>query len=362
MSPPQKSGEVTVRLATGEIPSKNPTPRKSATSYMIVNRYERSSTAERPSAPPMVTSDEAAASPAIGDEFDRYTADITDVLHGIVDARKGMLPEDLFFCLYAQLHKQFREQMSLDPEFFRVKYFVPTPRESVRLFGPFTPVFNEPFAQVSWLELQGAILQQALRKTSGAHPRGIHIVHEPRGSGPTDSGLPLYSLDISLDGRGSIVEMTAEIELWWSFAIVHHGTEFLAPALRHASLLMMHFIHNLVLFSETLGYPIDRDCALVDFFFMLDPTRTADEQNHDIDLGTIPDGQTLYEFSGRSRFNGRFLDVVVSDSTGYLHSTARELVSDRRRAENPLMGFSVGLKGEMNTVSFERRFGDRRRG
>lgn len=338
--------------------------RGSATSYMIVNRYERKAPGAeaRPSVPPMVARvEEQRGESEEALEEERFTADLTDTARALDAAREGMLPEDLFFCLYSQLHQQFRREMSRDPDFLRVKYFVPSPPRERSTFGPFCPIYNEPFPQVSWQELEGAILELALQDRRDEGPRGIHFVHEQGDVDSQDEQTPPYMLDISLDGRGSILEMTARIELWWSFSIVHRGAAYTETSLRYASGLMLDYVRCLVRFCETLGYPISRDCALVDFFYLMDSLRTADPENHEVDVESIPLGQPLYEFNGKATFAGREMEVTVDDSTGFVHRTARTLVDESRRVSCPLKGFSVGIRGDLNTVRFQRRFADQRR-
>jgi hypothetical protein len=157
------------------------------------------------------------------------------------------------------------------------------------------------------------------------------------------------------------MEATAEIELWWSFGIVHTGVEHARTSLRYASNLLCAYVKCLERISETLGYPLAPDCSLLDFFFLLNAARTSDPDNHDVDFEALPLGQCLYEFMGRARFAGRDLEVEVMDSTGYVDRVARTVVDESRRVNIPLKGFSVGIRGDLNTVTFERRFTDQRR-
>ena len=154
-------------------------------------------------------------------------------------------PVLLFNGLRQVIEEAFEDDIRENGEFFRVKYYIATPRHLVRTFGRYAPVYNEPIRKVRWEDLFEAIV--GAPRTIGGGPRGVHFVHDPvhrleGGAYVMPVGTtPPFSLDASLDGRGSIAEPTPEVELWWSFAIQHLGEELAGPLLEYACGLVRTF-------------------------------------------------------------------------------------------------------------------------
>jgi hypothetical protein len=273
----------------------------------------------------------------------------------------GVFAEDVFWALNNLLLHRFRSEMETDGGFFRVRYFGPTPAELVAGIGPFSPVFDEPIRDVYWQDLRNAIERQYDSEPGARRPRGIHFVHEleirkegkktvmPIGS------VPPFSMDVSIDGRGSIRDRTDELELWCSFAIYHVGRDMAVPYLGYASKLLIACAEAVVKVAGLMGREIAGDSALGRFFSMLNPTRVSNLGNHEIDPDTLPEGQALYAFDARARFRGTGLRLEASDATGFLQRAAGTIVKRSRSGERPLLHFSVDLMRDRHTVVFERR-------
>jgi hypothetical protein len=108
--------------------------------------------------------------------------------------------------------------------------------------------------------------------------------------------------------------------------------------------------------TDLLGLPTAAESALSQFFHQMNGLRLSNLREHDIDVAAIPAGMPLYEFNGRAQFRGRDLTVTLDDSTGFALRRARDLHEASLTYELPLTHFSMGLRGSLNTVYFERRF------
>ena len=347
------------------MPARAPKLPLSGTSYSFVDT--RDPQAERSMLPHMVTRVRLAGGPSPAADDERHTADLTEAAANAMCAMRGAMPEEFFYCMYSLLQNQFRREIGEDPGFLRVRYLTPTAAGLVDTCGPVTIAYDAPFADVSWSELQQVVLARQGPGPGGEGPRGIHFVHEEgtsAGGGSPVAGdvWPGFSMDVGIDGSGSILEATADVEQWSSFVMRSPGPREMQASLKYASGLMLDFVQCLVRLAETMDNPIPRDSSLVDFFFLLDAMRTADPRNHEADLAAIPAGDPMFAFEATARFRGRELLVTVADSTGFVQRTAREICDMSRRVLAPLRGFSVSIKGDGRTATLERRYSDQRHG
>ncbi len=352
---------------------KGPEIREKGTAYTVIagRRPECTAPGSRrlslprnlPSLPPMVEKDVFEdEEDGTGLPGDRYTADVREDAAAAVRLSRGITGEAVFGILRGVLERSFRQEMENDREFLRVKYFVRSTPEMIPVCGRFAPVFNEALPDLRWPVLRDAVRGSRRAEASADGPRGIHLVHDPvhsdgKGRFTVPMGAtPPFSMDISIDGRGSLDDPTREVEVWWSLAVYAGEAAHAAGRLAYTGRIVQASFEAIAGILTAMGRPPANGSALAQFFSLMDPARMALPGNHAVDLSRIPEGSVLVEYSCRARLAGTEARVVLDDSNGCLHKVASDLVESSKRFGMPLVHFSVGLGADRRTVTFERRY------